>query len=171
MTAWSPDSATPDDRFEPGEVVGLFGGHVSRRTRGADRAMVVSTHPVVAGGRPHPEEASRHARVAFLGQVPVRVRGPVSAGDLLVPSGREDGTAVAISADELKVELAPEVIGRSLEDSAATETGTVKALVGLPDMAAAGLSAARRELRLYRGLLGIALFVAIVLSVVRWKLA
>jgi hypothetical protein len=102
-------SLEPDDQFEPGEVVGLFGGHVSHRTRGADRAMVVSTHPVV-GGRPHPEDASRHARVAFLGQVPVRVRGPVSAGDVLVPSGEEDGTAVAVSADELKVELAAVVV-------------------------------------------------------------
>jgi hypothetical protein len=32
--------------------------------------------------------------IAYLGQVPVRVRGHVASGDTLVPSTRHDGTAV-----------------------------------------------------------------------------
>ncbi len=127
------------DPLEPGDVVGLSAGRVSRQTRTADRAMVVSTRPIVAAGRPEPDEVSRHALVAFLGQVPVKVRGPVAAGDLLVPSGFEDGTAVATR--ELSAYQARLVIGRALEDSQGElEVESVKTLVGLAEVTAAGLS-------------------------------
>ncbi len=134
-----------NDRLEPGDVVGLSAGRVSLHTAAADRAMVVSTRPIVAAGLPRPEDASGYAIVAFLGQVPVKVRGPVAAGDLLVPSGLEDGTAVATR--ELSVHQARLVIGRAQEDSSGVkEVETVKTLVGLAEMTAAGVSpAAARE--------------------------
>ena len=36
--------------------------------------------------------------VAYCGRVPVRCRGPVSCGDVLLPSGDDDGLAVALRA-------------------------------------------------------------------------
>ena len=41
---------------------------------------------------PYSEE--KGATCAFLGQVPVRCRGPVRCGDLIVPSGLCDGVAI-----------------------------------------------------------------------------
>ena len=58
--------------------------------------LVVSTTPSIAAGVPKDDLDKRcGALVAFLGQVPVRCVGPVECGDQLVPSGRDDGTAVA----------------------------------------------------------------------------
>lgn len=156
------------EQLAPGEVVGLYDGRVSRRTRNAERVMVVSTRPIVVGGLPEPEEASRYAKVALLGQVPVKVKGAVAAGDLLVPSGDEDGTAVA--ARGVTGRQARLVVGRALEDSAGSGKTTVKVLVGLPEVASAGgWGAATRKTALYQWLAGIILLSGVVLAVGRWR--
>jgi len=66
-------------------------------TSGEGPCLVVSAAPAVAGRVPTNAgvRERRGAYVAFLGQVPVRCRGAVRAGDFLVPSRRNDGTAVA----------------------------------------------------------------------------
>lgn len=71
--------------------------------------------------------------VAFLGQVPVRVRGAVRVGDHLVASGAGDGTAVALGAGELDPAAARLLVGRALEGSGG-DGGLVRATVGLPDV-------------------------------------
>jgi hypothetical protein len=73
------------------------------------------------------------ALVAFMGQVPVRVRGPVRAGDLLVASGWEDGTAVAISSSQLTPALANQIVGQALESSHDSGVSLVNTLVGQPN--------------------------------------
>ena len=40
----------PDEALDPGDVVGLTDGHVSKETGDAEHAMVVSTSPIVLGG-------------------------------------------------------------------------------------------------------------------------
>jgi len=56
--------------------------------------MVVSTSPSVAAGVPSDKTKKGHL-CGFLGQVPVRVHGPIHSGDFLVPSGLNDGRARA----------------------------------------------------------------------------
>jgi hypothetical protein len=92
----------PDEAFEPGDVVGTVGGEVTADTADADQAMVVTSHPVVTGNDPGPDPGARadHERVAFVGQAPTKVRGPVERGDVVVPSGENDGTARAVDPDE-----------------------------------------------------------------------
>src|SRR3990167_1840963 len=84
--------------LKPGQVVGVHGGEVSLDTKDAHQTMVVSSRPIVAGNRPQSEEFSKYTLVAMLGQVEVQVRGQVRKGDLLVPSGANDGYAVALDA-------------------------------------------------------------------------
>mmetsp|Transcript_13174 Transcript_13174/g.52785 ORF Transcript_13174/g.52785 Transcript_13174/m.52785 type:complete len:1019 (-) Transcript_13174:549-3605(-) len=67
-------------------------------TTGEGPCLIVSTSPSVAAGVPDGPAAKRGALVAFLGQVPVRCRGPVAVGDQLVPSGDCDGCAVSLTA-------------------------------------------------------------------------
>jgi hypothetical protein len=55
---------------------------------GAGRALCV-------GSFPGKDKGAQGDIIAYLGQVPVRVRGRVASGDILVPSTRHDGTAVA----------------------------------------------------------------------------
>ena len=121
-----------------GDVVGLFGRRISRATAGADRVMVISTAPIVLGNDPGREHREGWEKVALLGQAPVSVVGPVRAGDLLVASGRGDGTAVARRPAALAVEELPGVLGRALESSEEPGETKVLALVGAPDPALLG---------------------------------
>ncbi len=86
----------PAERIEAGDVVQLQSPaqKVSKRTDGEGPILVVSTKPSVAAGVPFGARPEQGCLLAFLGQVPVRVMGPVSVGDLLVPSGLSDGMAV-----------------------------------------------------------------------------
>ena len=72
-----------DEAIEEGDIVGVFAGQVTKTCTGAHHVMAVSSEPVVAGNMPGADEAARYVQVAFLGQVPVKVRGVVQAGDLL----------------------------------------------------------------------------------------
>ena len=85
---WFPS----DDVHTPGTVVRLASRRLTLDTRGSGPCLVTSTSPSLAAGVPYSEE--KGATCAFLGQVPVRCRGPVRCGDLLVPSGLNDGVAI-----------------------------------------------------------------------------
>ncbi len=115
-----------------GDIVGVFNGRISKRTTGAMRVMVVSTAPAVLGNNPGDEKESLYEKVAFIGQVPVKVRGPVQAGDFVLPSGRNDGTGVAVSPGALRADQVGQVVGRALESASGPGLHTVKVLVGLP---------------------------------------
>ena len=75
--------------------------------------LVTSTTPSIAAGVPPADgDAACGALVAFLGQVPVRCRGAVAAGDTLVPDGNGDGFAASANVragkhDVLGVALGP----------------------------------------------------------------
>jgi hypothetical protein len=93
--------------------------------------MVVSNRAIVEGNLPEDGTTAGHELVALLGQVPVRVRGPVDAGDIVVPSGREDGTAVAIAPATMRLADHAQVIGRAWEAAPGTGVHTVTVAVGL----------------------------------------
>jgi hypothetical protein len=143
--------------LSPGDVVGLHAQGVSRRTRSAERVMVVSEAPIVLGNDPGEDRRAAYERIAFVGQVEVRVRGAVRAGDLLLASGFEDGTAEALPADQVSASRLRQVLGRALEDAGDSGEGggdRVLALVGLPDSAllAALLEARDRRVDRLEGL-------------------
>lgn len=110
----------------------------------ADQLMVVTDRAVVLGNDPGPEARSRYEKVAFVGQVPVRVRGPVSVGDLLVASGRADGTAWAVAPGEYRPATDGPVVGQAWEASPGG-TRRVDALIGSGGQAAALRSVVQRQ--------------------------
>jgi hypothetical protein len=112
VVLWLPklDSA---EVLEPGDVVGVFGGTVSRRTDGADQLLVVGQNPIVAAGAPDKDQRDGYVMVALAGVTPVRVSGPVRSGDLIVPSGRQDGTSVAVHPTEAPAPLAIQAVGQA----------------------------------------------------------
>ncbi|MFB6099467.1 MAG: hypothetical protein ABEK84_10215, partial [Salinibacter sp.] len=73
---------------EPAALVGVRGGEVRLKTEKADRAMIVSRTPALKGNATPSTTADddRRVPVAFVGQVPVKLRGPAEIGDLIVPS-------------------------------------------------------------------------------------
>eukprot|EP01043_Picozoa_sp_COSAG02_P070491 COSAG02_NODE_12502_length_1536_cov_0.938761_2_plen_436_part_01 len=104
--------ASGEGPFDEGDVVGFRRGCITRNTQGCSALGVVSRKAVVEGTTPL--ETARHLfdTVAYCGVVPVKLstRRAVadlgcdcpapSAGQLLAPSGRCDGTAVLVPASE-----------------------------------------------------------------------
>jgi hypothetical protein len=127
---WLP-RLDPAEDIRPGDVVGVFGGRVSRTTTGASQVMAVSSGAIVAGNDPGEENRDAYALVAFIGQAPVRVRGAVQAGDFILPSGQDDGAAIAVAPQALMLDKLDSVIGQAWESSDVVEEKWVKAAVGL----------------------------------------
>jgi hypothetical protein len=118
---------------EAADVVGVRSGEVSLRAEKADRAMVVSTAPIMTGNATPSTRSDdeRRVPVAFVGQVPAKVRGAAEVGDLVVPSGRDDGTARAVSPSEYRrMEHGP-IVGQAWSPKASEEIGEVTVAVGL----------------------------------------
>ncbi|MEM7130150.1 MAG: hypothetical protein AAF702_27720 [Chloroflexota bacterium] len=119
------------ESFSSGEIVGLVGGKVGKQTSNAERIMVVTTAPIILGNAPDASSKEQYAPIAFLGQVPTKVSGPVQAGDYILPSGKQDGTGIAISPEALTLNQFPQVVGRALETSDTRELKQVNVMVGL----------------------------------------
>lgn len=113
---WMP-KLDPAQRFQFGQIVGVHGGKVSLDTEGADQIMAVSVNPVVLGNMPDDADKPDMVPVSFMGQVPVTVRGEVRAGDYIIPSGFNDGTAIAVAPEYLTVDHLDQVLGRAWSDS------------------------------------------------------
>jgi len=148
------DLAEASTALEEGEVVGVFDGRATRRTAGAQHVSAVTGRAIVVGNHRGPD-APPHARVAFMGQVPVKVRGPVRAGDCIVASGREDGTGIAVPADRVSAAQLAQLVGQAWESSDDPGVKRINTAIGVASAApvaalAAELEALRRELRTLR---------------------
>jgi len=139
----------PSERLMPGDVVGVFGGRITRTTAGAEHVLVVSTDPCLVGNGAGAENGSREGfeQVAFIGQVPVRVRGKVAVGDLLVPSGAGDGTAYAVAPAALAGAQLSEVFATAWEAHDGAGEALVNAAVGVDQARAATRVVAALEAR------------------------
>jgi hypothetical protein len=124
--------ADPEQEFEDGTVVGLRDGEVVALTEEIepDTVLVVSTAPLMTGNRPIDEgDRNDYVKLSLVGQVPVRVSESVTAGDVLVASQNNDGTAVGRA--DCDASDRP-IVGLALEDCAAGDQA--RALVGGPGL-------------------------------------
>jgi hypothetical protein len=107
----------PNEEMVYGEIVGLSGGQVSKNTNGAERMMVISFKPAVLGALPQETEEHLFEKVAFMGQVPVRVFGSVNIGDYILPSGNNDGLGIALSPEKITSKDIKNIVGVAWEAS------------------------------------------------------
>jgi len=143
---WLP-KADPEERIFPGDVVGVRHGHVSKQSSDAELLMVASTRPLVLGNTPPEGHESEYVKVAFMGQVPVKVFGSVEIGDYLVPSGNDNGYAIARRPADLVATDLSRLVGVAWEASASNGLDYVNTAVGL-DRASVAQVATRQEARL-----------------------
>jgi hypothetical protein len=104
--------------------VGVRNGEISLNTEEADHLLVISEAPAVLGNVPSPERLDLFEKVAFMGQVPVKVIGDVQAGDYIIPSGKNDGLALAVAPEDLPTDQFDHIIGTAWE----TKTGQEQAM-------------------------------------------
>lgn len=112
------ERANTEEITHPGDVVGVIGGKVSKQFANPERFMVVSTSPIVLGNMPTDKNREKdHEKIAFMGQVPVKVKGPVKTGDYILPSGENDGMAIAVSPKNMKVRDYRRIVGVAWSDA------------------------------------------------------
>lgn len=99
-----------------GDVVGMKGGRVSKTFLEADRFMVVSANPMISGAMPDAGKEHLYERIAFMGQVPVKVMGKVNRGDYILPSGNGEGMAIAVHPKSMKTGDYARIIGIAWSD-------------------------------------------------------
>lgn len=137
-----------DEEISAGDVVGVFGGKVTKKTDGADWVMAVSTAPAFLGGSSDEYDGddprNPGEKIAFVGQVPVRVIGPVSIGDYIVASGAQDGTAKAVAPSVLTAESGGSILGRAWDASDEPGEKLVNTVVGLPETSSTAAALVRR---------------------------
>lgn len=101
----------PNEKISAGDIVGVNGGKISKYTLNSKQYMVISTKPAMLGNMPPGGQEELHEKVAFMGQIPVKVRGIVLSGDYILPSGLNDGIGVAVSPDVIAAEQYREIVG------------------------------------------------------------
>ncbi|WP_406684091.1 hypothetical protein N1F78_15580 [Seonamhaeicola sp. MEBiC1930] len=106
-----------NEKMSYGDIVGLHGGKISKNTEGAQRMMVISFKPAVLGALPQEGQEQFFEKVAFMGQVPVKVIGKVNIGDYIVPSGSNNGTGIAIAPEDLTAKDIKNIVGVAWEAS------------------------------------------------------
>jgi hypothetical protein len=126
IAEWHPlRESTASSTLQAGEIVGIHAaGRICRATAAANQCGIISRRPMLVGSMPA-DPAAAGGVVAYTGQVPIRVRGAVKAGDPLVPTGDGDGVAVALSTFALEHPAATRVaiVGIALDDAAAGRVG------------------------------------------------
>ncbi len=121
-----------NETISAGDIVGVSNGHITKvTTDGATQVMVVSSSPIVVGNDPGEQARAAYERVAFIGQVSVRVRGSVRAGDLIVPSGANDGIGIAVAPEKISAAQFAQVVGQGWQSSDDADVKTMRVAVGL----------------------------------------
>jgi hypothetical protein len=130
----------PEEKFYPGEIVGVNGGKISKITTGAANYMVISLNPIVLGNMPETGKEQDYEKVAFMGQVPVKVLGKVNVGDYILPSGNHNGSGIAVSPENMQPHQYREIVGMAWSASESDEYSYVNVAVGLQANSIAQLS-------------------------------
>ena len=117
--------------FHKGDVVGVIGGKISKNTKGASKIMAISSNPIVLGNLQGDGNMKDYEKVAFIGQVPVKVFGEVAIGDYILASGNNDGAAIARHPDDMQLDDYPIIVGVAWEAATERSVNLINTAVGL----------------------------------------
>lgn len=136
------------ETFHKGDVVGVVGGKISKNTKGASKIMAISSNPIVLGNLQGDGHMENYEKVAFIGQVPVKVFGAVAIGDYVLASGNNDGGAIAKHPNQMQIEDYSSIVGVAWEASKNPTVNLINTAVGLNTNDLAGrLQEQEKELR------------------------
>ncbi len=127
---WLPKSAL-NEKFLPGDIIGIKAGYISKSTDNAEHFMVISRNPIVLGNMPQQGREAEYEKVAFMGQVPVKVLGRVKSGDFILPGGNNNGAGIAVSPDNIQPDQYHKIVGIAWSGSESLQYSYVNVAVGL----------------------------------------
>ena len=119
----------PDLHF--GDIVAVNGGKISLNTSTGSNFMVVSRRPIVLGNAPQPKQQPFFEKVAFMGQVLVKVAGKVELGDYIIPSGNNNGVGIAVNPAKMMISDYSKVVGVAWQAAKDAPLNYVNVAVGL----------------------------------------
>ncbi len=125
------ERADPDEIINPGDIVAVKGGKITKDLTGAEQIMAVSSHPIVLGKTPPEGKKSLGNNIAFMGQIPVKIMGPVSTGDYIVAKEGIAGYGVAISPEDMTIDDFKLAVGRAWDADADKGPKMVNTVVGV----------------------------------------
>lgn len=96
-----------------GDIVGVFGGKITKNLAGAEQVMVVSHNPIILGNVPPEGKGKDGNDIAFMGQVPVKIVGPVISGDYIIGQSNTPGYGIAKHPNKMTIEDFRNAVGRS----------------------------------------------------------
>lgn len=114
-----------------GDIVGVKAGKISKNLANAEQVMVVSYHPIILGNTPPEGKENEGNKVAFMGQVPVKITGPVKAGDYIVADAKMPGYGIAVNPSKMTVSDYKLSVGRSWEFNLNDGPKMVNTLIGV----------------------------------------
>ena len=103
--------SNPAEKFSYGDIVGVRGGQISKDLTNADHFMVISMNPIVLGNMPEAGQEKLYEKVAFLGQVPIKIRNKAAIGDYIISSGLNDGFGLAVNPKKITLDQIPQIVG------------------------------------------------------------
>jgi hypothetical protein len=120
-----------NEDISTGDIVAVKGGKITKNLVDAEQVMAVSHRPIVLGNIPAEGKAYLGNNIAFMGQIPVKVMGPVSSGDYIVGKGSIKGFGVAMSPKDMTLEDFKYTVGRSWDTNLDSGPKMVNTLVGV----------------------------------------
>ncbi len=127
---WLPKS-NQNEKFFPGDVIGVKNGYITKSTENADNFMVISHKPIILGNMPEEGKEANYEKVAFMGQVPVKVLGKVQSGDYILPSGNNNGSGIAVSPENIRSDQFQKIVGIAWSGSDSLLYNYVNVAIGL----------------------------------------
>jgi hypothetical protein len=125
------ERANPAELINEGDIVAVMGGKITKDLAVAEQVMVVSTAPIMMGNQPEAGKENLGNKIAFLGQVPVKIIGPVETGDFIVGNPATPGYGVAVDLAHITPEQARYVVGRAWETKPQDGPKRVNAVIGV----------------------------------------
>lgn len=125
------ERADHNEIISRGDIVAVKGGKITKNLENAEQVMAVSEYPIVLGNMPEADKVYQGNNVAFMGQIPVKIFGPVKTGDYILADSKVPGYGIAKSKIELTIEDMPFVVGRSWENMPAQGPKMVNTVVGV----------------------------------------
>lgn len=114
-----------------GDIVAVRGGRITKDLTDAEQVMAVSEHPIMLGNLPPKGNEDKGNNVAFMGQIPVKIMGPVTTGDYIVAASGIPGYGIARAQKDLKPEDMRFVVGRAWETKPGEGPKMVNTVVGV----------------------------------------
>ncbi len=109
--------ASLEETFSFGDIVGVRGGKVSKTMANPNHYMVVSKSPIVLGNMPPEGQEINYEKIAFMGQVAVKVRGKVNVGDYIIASSLSDGFGIAVNPQKITLDQYERIVGVAWSES------------------------------------------------------